>query len=60
VLSFDEQRHEDLLVGDGCVYEHAMRLVELLRRLGREPSVDLPEIVRLLASRKSLFDREDA
>jgi hypothetical protein len=31
------------------VYEHAMRLVELLRGLGREPSVDLPQIERLSA-----------
>jgi hypothetical protein len=45
----DEQRREDLLVGNACVYKHAMRLVELLRGLGREPSVDLPEIERLLA-----------
>lgn len=49
VLTRDEQPREDLLVGDGCVYEHAMRLVELLRGLGREPSVDLPQIERLSA-----------
>jgi hypothetical protein len=49
VLTHDEQPHEDLLVGDGCVYEHAMQLVELLRRLGREPSMDLPKTKRLSA-----------
>ena len=26
VLAHDEQPREDLLVGDGCVYEHAMQL----------------------------------
>jgi hypothetical protein len=50
VLTCDEPPREDLLVGDGCVYEHAMRLVELLRGLGREPSVDLlPKTERLSA-----------
>jgi hypothetical protein len=49
LLTHDEQPSEDLLVGDGCVYEHAMQLVELLRRLGHEPSMDLPKIERLSA-----------
>jgi hypothetical protein len=49
VLSCDEQPREDLLVGDGCVYEHTMQLVQLLRGLGREPSVDLPRTERLSA-----------
>ena len=49
VLTHDEQPREDLLVGDGCVYEHAMQLVELLRRLGHEPSMDLPKTKRLSA-----------
>jgi hypothetical protein len=48
-LSCDERPREDLLVGDGCVCEHAMRLVELLRGLGREPSVALPQTERLSA-----------
>jgi hypothetical protein len=49
LLTCDEQPREDLLVGDGCVYEHAMRLVDLLRGLGREPNVDLPQTERLSA-----------
>ena len=49
VLTHEEQLREDLLPGDGCVYEHAMQLVELLRRLGHEPSMDLPKIERLSA-----------
>jgi hypothetical protein len=48
-LTCDERPREDLLVCDGCVYEHAMQLVELLRGLGREPSVDLPQTERLSA-----------
>jgi hypothetical protein len=49
VLTHDERPREDLLVGDGCVYEHAMQLVELLRGLGHEPSMDLPKTKRLSA-----------
>lgn len=49
VLTCAEQPREDLCPGDGCVYEHAMRLVELLRDLGREPSMDLPKTKRLSA-----------
>jgi len=49
VLIHDDQPREDFLVGDGCVYEHAMQLVDLLRGLGREPSMDLPKTERLSA-----------
>ena len=49
VLACDEQPREDLPVGDGCVYEHVMRFIELLRDLGREPSVELPQADRLSA-----------
>jgi hypothetical protein len=49
VLTHDEQPSEHLCPGDGCMDEHAMQLVELLRRLGHEPSMDLPKIERLSA-----------
>jgi hypothetical protein len=49
LLICGEQPRVDLLVGDGCVYEHAMRLDDLLCGLGREPSVDLPQTERLSA-----------